>query len=435
MNDVVNTPSDTNDGWLNEDELYKCVHCGFCLQSCPTYLGTGLETESPRGRIALMKAVNEGRIEIDSGVLRHWDLCIQCRACESVCPSGVPYGNLIETVMEKVQTKRKMSFLSKILFDVTLKHIIPSQKLLQLSSTLLFVYIKSGLQKVVRFTNVLAIFPPSVRNLDSKAPSFNGKSFRSDGRVYHSRSAKKERISLLSGCIMPIVQGDQMRSAVQVLNTNGFEVYVPQDQVCCGAINSHVGDTERARDLARKNIDAFSEELDTPIVTVSAGCGARMKEYHHLLKDDDLYAGKALLFESRVVDVHEILDNVSEVRPRGEIEKKITYQDSCHLSNAQGIRRQPRDLIKCIKGVEFVEMPGSEICCGAGGTYMITEPEMSDKVLLAKIARIKDMGVDIVATANPGCFMQLESGVKREGLNVEVKYVTDLLSEAYMKEK
>ena len=435
MNDVVSTPSDKEDGWVNEDDLYKCVHCGFCLQSCPTYLSTGLETESPRGRIALMKAVNEGRIEIDSGVLRHWDLCIQCRACESVCPSGVPYGTLIETVMENVQTKRKMSFLSKIMFDVTLKHIIPSQRLLKLSTTLLSVYIKSGLQKVVRFTNLLAVFPSFVKNLDNKAPSFNGKSFRSDGRVYPSEIDRKERLSLLSGCIMPIVQGDQIRSAVQVLNRNGFEVYVPRNQVCCGAINSHVGDTQRARELARKNIDVFSEELGTPIVTVSAGCGARMKEYHHLLKNDDLYAEKALQFESRVVDVHEVLDNVTEVRPSGKIEKRITYQDSCHLSNAQGIRRQPRDLIKCIKGVEFVEMPGSEICCGAGGTYMITESEMSDKVLSSKISNIRNMGVDIVATANPGCFMQLESGVKREGLNVEIKYVTDLLSEAYMKEK
>ena len=435
MNDVVSTPSDKEDGWVNEDDLYKCVHCGFCLQSCPTYLSTGLETESPRGRIALMKAVNEGRIEIDSGVLRHWDLCIQCRACESVCPSGVPYGTLIETVMENVQTKRKMSFLSKIMFDVTLKHIIPSQRLLKLSTTLLSVYIKSGLQKVVRFTNLLAVFPSFVKNLDNKAPSFNGKSFRSDGRVYPSKIDRKERLSLLSGCIMPIVQGDQIRSAVQVLNRNGFEVYVPRNQVCCGAINSHVGDTQRARELARKNIDVFSEELGTPIVTVSAGCGARMKEYHHLLKNDDLYAEKALQFESRVVDVHEVLDNVTEVRPSGKIEKKITYQDSCHLSNAQGIRRQPRDLIKCIKGVEFVEMPGSEICCGAGGTYMITESEMSDKVLSSKISNIRNMGVDIVATANPGCFMQLESGVKREGLNVEIKYVTDLLSEAYMKDK
>ena len=435
MNDVVSTPSDKEDGWVNEDDLYKCVHCGFCLQSCPTYLSTGLETESPRGRIALMKAVNEGRIEIDSGVLRHWDLCIQCRACESVCPSGVPYGTLIETVMENVQTKRKMSFLSKIMFDVTLKHIIPSQRLLKLSTTLLSVYIKSGLQKVVRFTNLLAVFSPFVKNLDNKAPSFNGKSFRSDGRVYPSKIDRKERLSLLSGCIMPIVQGDQIRSAVQVLNRNGFEVYVPRNQVCCGAINSHVGDTQRARDLARKNIDVFSEELGTPIVTVSAGCGARMKEYHHLLKDDDLYAEKALQFESRVVDVHEVLDTVTEVSPSGKIEKRITYQDSCHLSNAQGIRRQPRDLIKCIEGAEFVEMPGSEICCGAGGTYMITEPEMSDKVLSSKISNIRNMGVDIVATANPGCFMQLESGVKREGLNVEIKYVTDLLSEAYMKEK
>ena len=237
---------------------------------------------------------------------------------------------------------------------------------------------------------------------------------------------------MLTGCVMPLAQGEQMRAAVRVLNHNGTDVEVTKSQVCCGAINSHVGDIETARELARKNIDAFSRGVDSdPIIAASAGCGARMKEYKDLLKHDPLYSEKAIFFSSRVLDINEYLKQIKV--KSGAISKKrvVTYQDSCHLANVQKIRSAPRELLNSIPGVDFCELKGSNICCGAGGTYMLTEPDMSKRVLADKVGLIKESGADVVATANPGCFMQLENGIKEAGLDVEVMYVTDLLDASY----
>lgn len=436
MTTPLNTENLEKHEWINEEELYKCVHCGFCLQSCPTYLATGLETESPRGRIALMKAVNEGRLHVDDGILRHWDLCIQCRACEVACPSGVPYGNLIESVMNQVRPSRQVNFFTKLVHEISFRHLIPSQRLLTWMKRLLWLYIKSGLQRAVRATGILKIISTALCNLESNLPKLNGKSFVANDQIYLPKEGNGESVWLLSGCIMPLVQGDQMRSAVGVLNENGFEVVVPSAQVCCGAINSHVGDVETTRQLARRNIEAFSLGTNWPIVSLSAGCGARLKEYSKLFEGGDQgNLEKARGFESRVVDIHEFLADLPLKRPAARLDKRVTYQDSCHLANVQGIKDQPRELIKCINGIDFVEMPGSEICCGAGGTYMITEPQMSERVLGAKIDNIGETRAEVVATANPGCFIQLQNGIRKRGLDIDVKYVTDLLSEAYEDEK
>ena len=420
--------------FVNEDELYKCVHCGFCLQACPTYLQTGLETESPRGRLALMKAVNEDRIAVDETVTRHWDLCIQCRACEAACPSGVPYGSLIESVMFKVQDQRKNSILKKLSYEILLKRLIPRKRLLNFLGLLTVLYVSFGLQKVVRYSKILFMMPELLRSLDDQIPKIYGKSFKANNQVYVSQDEQSKDLYFLSGCIMPIFQGDQMRSAVSVLNRNGFDVIVPSNQVCCGAINSHAGDLETASNLAKKNIDAFGLNEEIPIVTMSAGCGARLKGYHELLRDDLEYSERSLDFVARIKDVHELLGSIKGVEPLSDLKLKVTYQDSCHLANVQGIKQEPRDLIKGIGGVEFVELPNSGICCGAGGTYMITEQQMSGLVLKSKIKDIKSTGATVVATANPGCFMQLENGIRQEGLDVEVKYITDLLEEGYRKE-
>ncbi len=432
----INTEKIDKHEWINEEELYKCVHCGFCLQACPTYLTTGLETESPRGRIALMKAVNEGRLNVDDGILRHWDLCIQCRACEVVCPSGVPYGNLIESVMDKVRSKRKVTFFTKLVHEISFHYLIPSQRLLTWIKRLLWIYTKSGLQRAVRATRILKLISVDLCNLESNLPNLNGKAFVANDQIYPSKEGRVESVWLLSGCIMPLVQGDQMRSAVDVLNENGFEVVVPSAQVCCGAINSHVGDIETTRQLAHRNIEAFSPGMNSPIVSLSAGCGARLKEYSNLFKKADRQElEKVREFESRVVDINEFLAKLPVKRPKARLDKRVTYQDSCHLANVQGIKNQPRELIKCIDGIDFVEMPGSGICCGAGGTYMITEPQMSERVLEIKIDNIAETRAEVVATANPGCFIQLQNGIRKRGLDIDVKYVTDLLSEAYEDKK
>ena len=414
-----------------EEDLYKCVHCGFCLQACPTYVQTGLETESPRGRIALMKAVNEGRIGITPTVFRHWDLCIQCRACEVACPSGVPYGRLIEATMAQVERHRKPSLLPWLAEAVLLRRVLPHQRRLGLLVKGLRLYQHSGAQRAVRKSGVLRLLSARLAELERSAPPVPATSFRPAGQVVPAQGKRRARVALLSGCIMPLVNGPQMEAVTRVLARNGCEVVVTAGQVCCGAINTHVGDLDTARELARRNIDAFlASDLDA-VVVASAGCGIRMKEYHDLLRDDVEYADRAAELSALVKDVHEFLVDLPFTPPGGRLGYRVTYQDSCHLSHAQRITEAPRLLLRSIPGLELAEMSDSTRCCGAGGTYTITQRESSLRLLDSKMGAIKDTGAEVVATANPGCLLQLQYGVRREDMPMQVKYATDLLDEAY----
>ena len=410
----------------DESELYKCVHCGFCLQACPTYLETGLETESPRGRIALMKAVNEGRIGITPGVVRHWDMCIQCRACEVACPSGVNYGHLIESTMSQVERGRKSGLLAKVVPAV-----MESRRGLGLVVGALRVYQRSGLQAALRKSRALRALPGNLAEMESSLPAIQGEGFQANGQVIPALGQRRASVALLSGCVMPLVNGPQMAAAARVLARNGCDVAVPRGQVCCGAISSHVGDLDSARKQARRNIDVFLDAGVEAVVVASAGCGTRMKEYGHLLRRDSAYAGKAERLSEMVKDIHEFLVDLPYEPPTARLDCRVTYQDSCHLANTQRITDQPRRILRSIPGVEFVELPNASRCCGAGGTYTITERESSLKVLASKMAAVKGTGADVVATANPGCVMQLQYGAKREGLDARAVYVTDLLDEAY----
>ena len=417
-----------------EEDMYKCVHCGFCLQACPTYLETGLETESPRGRIALMKAVNEGRIGITPEVYRHWDLCIQCRACEVACPSGVPYGNLIEATMSEVEPRRKTRFFPKLLGNLVLNSIIPHQHRLEFVASLLSVYQRSGLQAAIRKTKVLAVLTPGLAELELSAPSVSKRRFKARGQIIPAQGDVRARVAILSGCVMPLMHGPEMDAVVRVLTRNGCDVEVTESQGCCGAIHSHVGDLDRARELARNNIDAFEARGMDAVIVASAGCGSRMKEYGHLLENDPHYAERASRFSRTVKDIHEFLVDLPFVPPTGTVDKRVTYQDSCHLANAQRITDAPRAILTSIPGVELVEMERSDVCCGAGGTYTITEREFSLRVLDSKMTNVGKTGADVLATANPGCVLQLQYGTQRYGPPVEIAYVTDLLDEAYERE-
>ena len=415
----------------DESELYKCVHCGFCLQACPTYVETGLETESPRGRIALMKAVNEGRIELVPGVIRHWDLCIQCRACEVACPSGVPYGRLIEATMAHVESRRKLALVPRLLSNLSLKWVLPHRGRLSFLVGIMRLYQRSGLQRIVRKSGLLRLMSGTLAEMEYSMPSIPSTFFRPRGQTIRAHVPKRARVALLSGCVMPLVNGPQMNAVIRVLARNGCEVVVPRDQVCCGAINSHVGDLDTARTLARRNIDVFLGTDVDAVVVASAGCGSRMKEYDHLLRDDASYRDKASDFSELVRDIHEFLVRLPLEPPRAALVRRVTYQDSCHLSNGQRVTLDPRQILRCIPGIEFVELSNSSMCCGAGGTYTITEREFSMKVLDSKMNAVRDTGADVVATANPGCLFQLQYGCVRDGLGVDVRYVTDLLDEAY----
>ena len=418
-----------------ESDLYKCVHCGFCLQACPTYLETGLETESPRGRIALMKAVNEGRIGMTDSVVRHWDLCIQCRACEVACPSGVPYGSLIESTMAQVERKREVGLIPKLAAGLALNHVIPNQGVLEFSVGLARIYQKSGMQSLVRKSGLLRLVSRSLADMESSMPTASDSFFRAEGQTSPPEGRLRSRVALLSGCVMPLFSGPEMEAVVRVLNRNGCEVVVPQGQVCCGAIHSHVGDLETTRSMARRNIDVFTDAGVDAVVIASAGCGSRMKEYDHLLRNDTQYADKAERFSKTVKDVHEFLVDLPFTPPTAELDYTVTYQDSCHLGNAQRITSAPRQILNAIPGVDFVELPGAGRCCGAGGTYTITERDFSLRVLASKMDDFQTTGADVLATANPGCLLQLQYGVADRGLTADVKYVTDLLDEAYRLER
>ena len=418
-----------------ESDLYKCVHCGFCLQACPTYLETGLETESPRGRIALMKAVNEGRIGMTDSVVRHWDLCIQCRACEVACPSGVPYGSLIESTMVQVERKRELGLIPKLAAGLALNHVIPNQGVLEFSMGLARIYQKSGIQSLVRKSGLLRLMSRSLADMESSMPMASDRFFRAEGQTSPPEGRLRSRVALLSGCVMPLFSGPEMEAVVRVLNRNGCEVVVPEGQVCCGAIHSHVGDLETTRSMARRNIDVFTDAGVDAVVIASAGCGSRMKEYDHLLRNDANYADKAERFSETVKDVHEFLVDLPFTPPTAELDYTVTYQDSCHLGNAQRITSAPRQILNAIPGVNFVELPGAGRCCGAGGTYTITERDFSIRVLASKMDDFQTTGADVLATANPGCLLQLQYGVANRGLTADVKYVTDLLDEAYRLER
>ena len=284
---------------------------------------------------------------------------------------------------------------------------------------------------MVRKSGLLRFAPGNLSELERSLPNIPANVFKAQGQVIPPQGEKKARVAVLSGCVMPLVHGPQMNAFVRVLARNGCEVVVTSGQVCCGAINSHVGDLETARRLARQNIDAFTRDNVDAVVLASAGCGSRMKEYGHLLRNDPEYAESAQAFSEKVKDVHEFLVDLPFEPPKASLSYRVTYQDSCHLSNGQRITQQPRELLRSIPGIEFVELSNAAICCGGGGTYTVTERELSMRVLQSKMSAIADSGADVIATANPGCLLQLQYGVDVDQYPAKVVYVTDLLDEAY----
>ena len=322
-----------------EADLYRCVHCGLCLSSCPTYTTLKVETESPRGRIALMRAVHEGRVGISDRIVSHWEMCLQCRACEAVCPSGVPYGRIMEYTRAQTLSQDKQGAALKRVDRFFLRAALPHPGRLRFGAHLLRIYQRSGLRSLVRASRLLRLLPESLRQMEAQLPDLREPFFGPTGEVHPARArqiggdaaATAPAVALLSGCVMPVMQGDTMRAAVRVLTRNGCDVAVPIGQVCCGALNLHAGDLETARRLARKNIDVFlAPGADTPgyrIVTASAGCGSNMKEYGELLKHDPEYAEPARRFAELTVDITEFLAGLPLDPPGGAVNRRVTYQD------------------------------------------------------------------------------------------------------------
>jgi len=411
-------------------ELYsKCVHCGLCLDNCPTYRALGTEMDSPRGRIYQMLQVDSGRLALGDAFVTHIDRCLGCLNCQTACPSGVQYGHLLESTRAQIERNYPRSWLQRKLRAHFYGDILPSFAKLSTHAKFVRFYQRSGLQSFARATGVLTLF--GVSELDTLSPKIDSDfSFRDLGKVFPAEGTRRGRVAMLIGCIGSVAFAELNRATIRVLTKNGIEVRIPKAQACCGALHAHGGWLDLARAQARKNIDAMLSPDYDAIVTNAAGCGATMKDYAVLLEHDPNYADRAREFVSKVRDVTEYLAQVGLVEPKRKLNQRVTYSDPCHLAHAQGVRKQPRLLLKQI-GAELVEMPRSDTCCGSAGVYNVVQNEISMQILDEKMEFVAMVEPQIIATANVGCMLQLRAGVKRKGMNAEVAHVVELLDRAY----
>jgi glycolate oxidase iron-sulfur subunit len=412
------------------EEMSQCVHCGFCAQQCPTYLVLGTETDSPRGRIHLIRALVDGRAEPTPSLVRHLDLCLQCRACETACPSGVHYGSIMESGRAMLVQQGRLPFAWKLRVRL-LRETFPHPERLRALFGLLRLYQRSGLQRLIRATRVLRLLPGGLAEAESMLPAVPSRSFE----LPAASASAARRVAMLTGCVMPILYARTHDATVRVLARNGVAVVPVGAQVCCGALSLHAGDRRTGRELARRNIDAFLAADTEAIVVNSAGCGSTMKEYAELLHNDPQYAEKARKFSSLVRDVSEYLAALPAFEPpKGPLPYRATYQDSCHLVHAQKVRSAPRELMRAIPGLQLIEMGAPDRCCGSAGVYSFAQREMSLRLLDDKMRDVASTRTDVIATANPGCMMQLEAGLRRHKLSGRVVHLIELLDEAYTAE-
>lgn len=409
---------------LNIPELDQCVHCGLCLNHCPTYRVTQLEPESPRGRIHLVRAAAEGRIEPNERFGEHIYLCLMCRACETACPSGVHYGRIAEAAREVLGPPG--SPVARWLAGLAFTQLFPFPRRLRLAAALLRFYQRSGLRWLAR-----RVLPARLREMDAMLPRVPGRFFAPEADVLPAIGPRRARVALLSGCVMSTLFAGINDATVRVLRRNGCEVVVPRGQVCCGALNVHNGESVAARRMARRNIRSFLDAGVDAVIVNAAGCGAAMKEYGHLLRDDPAYAGPATRMAALVKDASEFLAGLGLVPPAGRVEMTVTYQDPCHLAHGQKVRAQPRQLLAAIPGLRLLEMDGSDRCCGSAGIYNITQPQMSAELLKEKMAAVARAGAQGIVAPNPGCMLQLHVGTQRYGPALPVFHLMDLLDRAY----
>ena len=413
---------------LDSDDLQQCIHCGMCLEACPTYRITGLETESPRGRIHLMGALAAGRIEPVAETRAHLDRCLACRACEAVCPSGVPYGRLIETTRAELAERdaRTRSAPRAWLRSLLLRGVLSRPPVLDAVAAGLSLYERLGIRAVLRRSGALGRLPTRLRRLEALAPPLSRPRYRAPA----APARQVARVSLLLGCVMRVAYGDVHTSAARLLTRFGARVVHAPGQACCGALHAHAGDAHEARALARRNIAAFERARVDAVVVDAAGCGAHLKGYGELLRDDPTWSERARALASKVRDVTEYLVAISGDEPLGELPIRATYQDPCHHVHAQGIRDEPRQLLARVRGLELIEMAGADVCCGSAGYYNLAQPEYADRLLAEKVKAIVAVAPDAVLTANPGCMLQIEAGLRAAGHQVPVLHVVELLDRA-----
>lgn len=418
------------------DKYSVCVHCGFCLEVCPTYQELENENESPRGRVYLIKQAAEGVLPLDSSVIDPVFNCLDCRACETVCPSGVQVGALIEEARGQVYYSGGHSTGAKKAVEILfLRMIFPHPKRLRTMGKLLRLYQKLGARKLVHKTGVLSVLPRHLRDMEAVLPNIPVQAalVSLPTRISAEGPVKKGTAALFTGCVMDVLFSDINRATARVSTRNGLEVVVPKEQICCGALQVHAGYRDQAREMARHNIDVFLGSGVDYVIINAAGCGAALKEYPELFRDDPVYREKAEHFSKKVRDISELLVEVGFEAPKGEVERTITYHDACHLCHAQKVRSQPRQILRSIPGLNLIEMQDSERCCGSAGIYNITHPEMAGNLLEAKMDNVPEQAESIVM-GNPGCMLQIKVGVERRKENLEVLHTVELLDLAYQRE-
>jgi glycolate oxidase iron-sulfur subunit len=418
-----------------EQKLLACIHCGLCLEACPTYVITGNENDGPRGRLYLMRAVAEGRLENTSPAFgKHIDRCLGCRACEQVCPAGVEYGLLLESSREELSRAQPKSDVTSKLLRFVLRHVWLSPWRLRVlfGSARLFrdlglarLLVKSGIAGMLSRRAVFGL-----ELLESSRPVLTAQIERKDRRGSKSVSQLKS-VLLFTGCVGEGLFARVNRATERVLRANGFEVSAPNEQVCCGALHAHAGDVEGARELARRNVEAFDSEAT--IVTNAGGCGAMLTTYAHLLADDPNLAEAAAKFSRRVRDVSQL--SVKSV-PSGDTtatsaETRVTYDTSCHLLYGQRAGDASQEMLRSVVGADFVPLEGTERCCGAAGIYNLLQPELSGRVLREKLDHVRQTNATILATGNPGCQMHIGAGAQIAGMNLKVCHPIELVDEAY----
>lgn len=413
----------------DDDLLRACVHCGMCLPTCPTYRLTGQEASSPRGRLWMMRAVADGRLDLGAPEFdEQMYQCLNCRACEAVCPSGVRYGPLVEASRAQLEQHRPRPLWQQAARKAGLAWPFGDIRRLRAMVDLLRLYQKSGLSTLARKTGVLKAM--RMEQLESMLPPLREEPLVS-GTERWSGGAGAQSAQLFNGCVMSTVFSNVNRATGRVLARNGYDVTVPPMQQCCGALHVHSGMMKDARRLAKQNIRAFEAAGDAPIVVTAAGCGAALKEYDFLLRGDPDYAERAKAFAERVVDVSELLAQKPLSPPTHTVERTVTYQEPCHLAHAQRITQQPRDLLAQIPGLELVEMKESSLCCGSAGIYNIIRKDMANDLGDRKIAHVLETGAGEVITANPGCAMQLRTSLIRNRSGLPVKHIVELIDESY----
>jgi glycolate dehydrogenase iron-sulfur subunit len=418
----------------NTDKLLTCVHCGLCLPACPTYRQLGNENDSPRGRVYLMRGVVEGRLDVRDSFISHIDLCLGCRACEPVCPSGVPYGHLLEAARFEVsKAKFARGQKSESVLRFVLNRVFTRPGLLGIVFMLARGFRDSGLAQLMFKTSLVhGRLRFALALLLASRPAW-GKALSKVRSPHDAQPPARllERVAILRGCVMEGLFRETNRATERVLVRNGCAILEAEGQMCCGALHTHAGQLDTAKQLARKNIEAFLESGADRIIVNAAGCGAAMKEYSALLADDPLFADRARQFSSKVRDVSEFLVERGISEPTQRVDVRVAYDAPCHLIHAQRIAQAPIDLLRWIPGLTLVPLRGYESCCGGAGIYNLQHPDLSDEILRDKIASIRESAAGVVATANPGCIMQIGAGILINGLNVKVVHPIELLDSAY----